>query len=278
MQATKLEVGSHNGQEEQESADIDELNKTLSSLKLKKSSSDTKLQGAAASRQEREELKSDRAQGDYDDCDSWDAGDIIAMTLLPEDKSLKNYGHGMVGEHVKVEIVHGNITHEETDAITNAANGNLKHGGGVAGAIVSGGGKEIQTESDEYVMTHGKVQTGDVAVTGPGKLRCQYIIHAVGPIWSDAVSSQENCQMLKNAVLNSLRKADELKCTSISMPAISSGIFGFPKPLCSEIFFKAIKAFVRNTVGEPTLKHIRLTNFDMETVLIFQAEFNKRFK
>ena len=76
------------------------------------------------------------------------------------------------------------ITQEKTEAITNAANEHLSHGGGVAGAISRKGGPEIQQLSNKYVREHGIVETGQCAVTGAGKLPFKHVIHAVGPVWS----------------------------------------------------------------------------------------------
>ena len=83
-----------------------------------------------------------------------------------------------------------------------------------------------------------------------------------------------------SAILNTMHRANELDCTSLSIPAISSGIFGFPKDLCAEIFFKSLVFFVRtvkNTDNKFNLKLVRLTNFDTETTEIFKAEFDKVF-
>ncbi|XP_022791123.1 poly [ADP-ribose] polymerase 9-like [Stylophora pistillata] len=80
----------------------------------------------------------------------------------------------------RIEVVQNDLTKENVDAIVNAANSWLKHGGGVAGAIVKNGGYQIQTESDEYVAKHGPIKTGGIAVTKPGNLPCNIIIHAVG--------------------------------------------------------------------------------------------------
>jgi len=77
-----------------------------------------------------------------------------------------------------IQVRHGDITQEDADVVVNAANNHLLHGGGVAGAILNAGGYQIQIESDNWVRTHGYVPNGHVAVTGPGKMRCKYIIHA----------------------------------------------------------------------------------------------------
>jgi Predicted phosphatase homologous to the C-terminal domain of histone macroH2A1 len=84
-----------------------------------------------------------------------------------------------------IRIVRGDITAEQVDAIVNAANSYLKHGGGVAAAIVRKGGESIQRESDEWVKQYGPVPTGKVAVTGAGNLPAKAVIHAVGPVWSE---------------------------------------------------------------------------------------------
>ena len=83
-------------------------------------------------------------------------------------------------------------------------------------------------------------------MTGPGNLnpQCRYVIHAVGPIWDNSKPEAYNINLLLHSVFNTLKKANELECTSISIPAISSGIFGFPKPLCAKVFFYALTKFV----------------------------------
>ena len=141
---------------------------------------------------------------------------------------------------LNVSIVLKDITAEVVDAITNAANEDLMHGGGVAGAISRKGGSIIQKESYKWVEQNGRVETGTCGYTSGGQLKCKYVIHAVGPIWSNKVPKERNVELLHSAVLNTLIMANELKCKSIAIPAISSGIYGFPKPLCAKTFFEAI--------------------------------------
>ena len=93
----------------------------------------------------------------------------------------------------KIQVAVCDLTQEDVDAIVNAANENLKHGGGVALAIVRAGGYEIQRESDEYVKKHGPVKTGDAAVTSAGKLKAKYVIHAVGPVWRGGNKKNNIC-------------------------------------------------------------------------------------
>ncbi|WP_126993056.1 macro domain-containing protein [Thermosipho globiformans] len=173
----------------------------------------------------------------------------------------------------KIVLINDDITIQDTDAIVNAANSHLKHGGGVAGAILKKGGHIIQLESDEYVEKYGPVKTGNVAVTTGGNLKAKYIIHAVGPIWRGGNNNEE--KLLKDAVLNSLKKADELKIKSISFPAISSGIFGFPVRRCAQIFAKAIDEFLKDNT---TIEEIRIVNIDKDIHQIFEEEFKKYFK
>ncbi len=163
-----------------------------------------------------------------------------------------------------LEIVQGDITEEKVDAIVNAANSHLKHGGGVAGAIVRKGGQVIQEESDKI----GFVPTGEAAITPAGKLPAKYVIHAVGPRWGEGKENEK----LKNAVKNSLKLAEENNFTSLSMPAISSGIFGFPKEQCADIILETIRDYT-NQNPEGSLREIRICLFDQEMVKIFEMIF-----
>ncbi|OMJ71807.1 hypothetical protein SteCoe_29899 [Stentor coeruleus] len=170
---------------------------------------------------------------------------------------------------IQIAVIQADITSEHVDAIVNAANEHLAHGGGVAGAISSRGGRDIQRESDEYVRKNGPVDTGDVGLTGPGHLPCKFVIHAVGPVWHESTKDDE---LLESAILNSFLKADELELTSISIPAISSGIFGYPKPRCAILMIRTVKKYIDGRNPNATLKVIRLTNFDHETSELMDKE------
>lgn len=173
--------------------------------------------------------------------------------------------------NVVVEIVQDDITVQETQVIVNAANSHLQHGGGVAGAIVKVGGEEIQKESDEYVKKYGPVPVSHVAVTKAGKLKAKYIFHAVGPVWGEGNEHEK----LYNCVKNILAKADEMGIKSISIPAISSGIFGFPKKDCAMVFMKAIKEYL--SLKSSGLNLIRLCNIDKQTSDIFVETFTQNW-
>ncbi len=166
-----------------------------------------------------------------------------------------------------VEVRHGDLTEEDTDAIVNAANSRLAHGGGVAGAIVRKGGREIQEESNRWVQEHGPVPTGQVAVTGAGRLPARYVIHAVGPVWQGGHQNED--ELLRQAVWNSLAKAHDLGLRSIALPAISTGIFGFPKDRGARIIVETVLDFLQRHPDSP-LRLVRLTNIDATTVSLMK--------
>lgn len=173
-----------------------------------------------------------------------------------------------------IKVVHGDLTQELVDVITNAANVNLAHGGGVAGTIVRKGGRTIQHESNEWVFKYGLVTAGNVAITSGGTLPCKSVIHAVDPIWHGG--TQNECELLQSAIWNSLMKAHDECFTSLAMPAISSGIFGFPKKECARILIDTTFYFCNKHPKSP-LREIHFTNFDELTVNTFYIEFKKRF-
>ena len=135
-----------------------------------------------------------------------------------------------------IRVVQNDLTTEAVNAIVNAANERLAHGGGVAGAISRRGGPTIQQESTAWVREHGPVSTGSAAITSGGSLLCPYVIHAVGPVWG---TGDEEAK-LASAVRSALDLADQYRVRSVSMPGISSGIFGFPKPLCAQVMIRTI--------------------------------------
>lgn len=140
-----------------------------------------------------------------------------------------------------LELVEGDITEMETDAIVNAANDRLVLGGGVAGAIRRKGGPQIQAECDKI----GGTFVGGAVITTGGRLKARHVIHAVGP----RVGQGDEDGKLRNATLNSLKVADENHLKSIAFPAISTGIFGFPIQRCAEIMLATAIEYLRGTTG-----------------------------
>lgn len=163
-----------------------------------------------------------------------------------------------------LQIVQGDLTTESVDAIVNAANEHLAHGGGVAWAIVRSGGEVIQQESDDWILEHGLVSHSHPAWTSGGLLPAKYVIHAVGPVWGDGDEDFK----LAAAVRGSLRVADELGLASISMPAISTGIFGFPKGRAADVIFKAIVHYFKDQ-PESSVQQVRIVLFDQSTIDAF---------
>jgi O-acetyl-ADP-ribose deacetylase (regulator of RNase III) len=142
-----------------------------------------------------------------------------------------------LGNNKVLRLVKGDITKRSVDVIVNPANFYLKHGGGVAAAIVREGGTIIQEESDKIVRRKGLVPVGSVVITTAGKLPCKVVIHTVGPRMGEGNEEYK----LRKAVRSSLLLASEKGFRSISMPAISSGIFGFPKEMCAKILVEDLK-------------------------------------
>ncbi|MGD0232425.1 MAG: macro domain-containing protein [Syntrophorhabdales bacterium] len=164
----------------------------------------------------------------------------------------------------RVRVIRGDLTEAPVDAIVNAANSHLQHGGGVAGAIVRKGGAIIQEESDRI----GYVPVGESAVTTAGKLPAKYVIHTVGPRWGEGDEEAK----LRSAVRNTLKVAEERGFTRIAMPAISAGIFGFPKDRCAHIILEEITAFVaRGRV----IEEIDLYLLDPEIIDFFSREIER---
>ncbi len=167
-----------------------------------------------------------------------------------------------------VQIDRGDITLQEVDAIVNAANSHLQHGGGVAAAIVRRGGGIIQQESDEWIFQHGLVTHDHPAITGAGSLSCRHVIHAVGPVWGEGNESEK----LKQAIVSSLQVASDLKCVSVAFPAISTGIFGFPVELAAEVFYEVISSFSFSN-PLPFVQIIKIVLFDPSTFDVFISAF-----
>ena len=132
----------------------------------------------------------------------------------------------------------GNLLDEPVDAIVNAANGHLAHGGGVAGIISRAAGPELQNESDALVREHGPFPTGSAAVTTAGKLPFKGVIHAVGP--RQGQGNEE--ELLFRALTAAMNCAKERDWQSISLPAVSSGIFAVPLDVCARAYLKAMRA------------------------------------
>jgi O-acetyl-ADP-ribose deacetylase len=163
-----------------------------------------------------------------------------------------------------LKIVQGDITTEEVDAIVNAANEHLQHGGGVAWAISKRGGPTIQRESDEWIRAKGEVSHVHPAWTSGGLLPARFVIHAVGPVWGEGDEDAK----LSVAVTGTLRVADELGLISIAFPAISTGIYGFPKERAARVILEAIERYFEENALSG-INVIKLVLFDKAAVDAF---------
>jgi O-acetyl-ADP-ribose deacetylase (regulator of RNase III) len=161
---------------------------------------------------------------------------------------------------IEIKLIQGDITEQEVDAIVNAANNHLWMGVGVAGAIKRQGGIEIEREA----MSKAPIPVGEAVVTGAGSLKAKYVIHA-------AVMGQDlttNEQHIRNAILNSLKRAEELKIESIAFPAFGTGVGGFPVDECARIMLDAVGDFS----GEAQfVKQVQFVLFDKKSYDIWSV-------
>ena len=185
----------------------------------------------------------------------------------------------LLSHGVKLSLYQSDITDERVDAIVNAANDGLQHGGGVAAAIVRKGGRQIEEESRQimFYRHYRPLNVGDAVYTRGGNLCCQYVIHTVGPRWN--AHEEKRCtSLLRRACVESLRLAAKLELCSIALPAISSGIFGMPKTICACAMFQAIEEFSSSTDAEiSTLRDVRIVIIDDKTIDVFREVFVRRY-
>lgn len=168
-----------------------------------------------------------------------------------------------------INVIKGDITKIEVDAIVNAANSSLLGGGGVDGVIHRAGGPAILEECRMIVARQGGCKTGEAVITTAGNLHAKYVIHTVGPVWNGGQKNEEN--LLANCYLNSLRLAVDNSCTTIAFPNISTGIYRFPKELAAQISINAINQFLESNT---TIKRITIVCFDDENFQLFKHKEN----
>ncbi|MFQ5443209.1 MAG: macro domain-containing protein [Nitrospinales bacterium] len=158
-----------------------------------------------------------------------------------------------------IELIQEDITESETDAIVNAANSQLILGAGVAGAIRAKGGPSIQKECNGI----GHCPVGGAVITTGGKLKARHVIHAVGPRQGEGDEEEK----LRNATLNSLKRAEENNLSSITFPAISTGVFGFPLEECARIMLDTVNHYL---LGDTGIKKVVFALFDGKSLDCFK--------
>jgi len=166
------------------------------------------------------------------------------------------------GWRSRIVLRQGDLTEADTDAIVNAANNDLQLGAGVAGAIRKKGGPEIQAACDRI----GSIALGEAAITGGGKLKARFVIHAasmqLGGVTSEA--------MLRRATRNALKRAVEKQLGSIAFPAIGTGIAGFPMRRCAEVMLDEIRNHVKSRTS---LDKVEMVLFDKAALAEFERVF-----
>jgi O-acetyl-ADP-ribose deacetylase (regulator of RNase III) len=165
---------------------------------------------------------------------------------------------------VRIELVRGDITEQDVDAIVNAANSSLMGGGGVDGAIHRRGGPEIleacrQIRSTRY---QGGLPTGEAVATTAGRLPARWVIHTVGPVYS---KSEDRSGLLAACHVNSLRVADELGAETVAFPAISTGVYGYPVDLAAPVAIAAVRT------ADTQVELVRFVLFDEATHAAFEG-------
>ena len=167
-----------------------------------------------------------------------------------------------------LKLVEGDITERNVDAIVNPANSYLQHGGGVAGAIVRKGGNTIQEESNKI----GFVKVGSSVITSSGLLPCKAIVHTVGPRMGEGNEDEKLSKAINSCLEVGLQKGFK----SISIPAISSGIFGFPKDRCAKVLVNETIAFFEKLDNLPdSIQMVEFCVLGDEIIKAFQNEFSK---
>jgi O-acetyl-ADP-ribose deacetylase len=160
-----------------------------------------------------------------------------------------------------LELVHGDITLETTDAIVNAANAHLAPGAGVCGAIHAAGGETIFDECAEIVRRRGPLSPGEAAITGAGRLRCRQVIHAVGPVWRGGAVGEPAA--LASCYRESLRLAEQHGLAGIAFPSISTGIYGYPVADAATVALHAVREHLGKSVRPVLVRFVLFTAADL---------------
>jgi O-acetyl-ADP-ribose deacetylase len=174
-------------------------------------------------------------------------------------------------QNIQIEILQGDITKMEVDAIVNAANSSLLGGGGVDGAIHRAGGPSIFAECKAIVSKQGRCEAGNAVITNAGTLPSKYVIHTVGPVWQGGDNNEAG--VLEKAYRNSLELAIGNEIETIAFPNISTGIYSFPKELAADIAINTVSNFLLNY---DKIKAVYFVCFDSENFSIYERLLKDR--
>ncbi|XP_009867328.1 PREDICTED: poly [ADP-ribose] polymerase 14-like [Apaloderma vittatum] len=187
----------------------------------------------------------------------------------------KPYRQVTVGGIV-IAIYKTDLCTHPVDVVVNASNEDLKHIGGLAGALSKAAGPELQQECDKLVSKNRVLQPGRAVITGAGNLPCKNVIHAVGPRWKK--DEAEKCVvLLRQTVEESLRLAKKYNHRSVALPAISGGIFGFPLELCTYSIVSSIKETLERSMEDSSLKEVHLVDIAQDHVQAFSKALKELF-
>jgi O-acetyl-ADP-ribose deacetylase len=167
--------------------------------------------------------------------------------------------------NIMIELIQGDITRMEVDAIVNAANTSLLGGGGVDGAIHRAGGNAILEECKKIRNRQGGCKVGEAVITTAGKLPAKFVIHTVGPVWNGGESHEES--LLASAYTNSLKLASEQQVRTIAFPNISTGIYRFPKDSAAQIAIQSVTQFLATT---NVIEKVIFVCFDSENYELYR--------
>lgn len=165
-----------------------------------------------------------------------------------------------------LEIIQGDITQQDTEAIGNAANSRLAGGGGVDGAIHRAGGPSIM---EELRAKYNGCPTGSAVITRAGNLKAKYVLHAVGPIYS---GSPEDARLLSSAYRTCLELCSQHRISSVAFPSISTGVYGYPIEEAARVALKTVVDYLKD---HPEIALVRFVLFDAKTYAAYEDAFKE---
>jgi O-acetyl-ADP-ribose deacetylase (regulator of RNase III) len=164
----------------------------------------------------------------------------------------------------RINLIKGDITKLDADAIVNAANSSLLGGGGVDGAIHEAGGRQILEECIAIRNKQGGCEPGEAVITSGGLLKARYVIHTVGPVWNSGNNGED--RILSNCYINSLKLAEENKIKTIAFPNISTGVYRFPKDRAARIAITTVKSYLSQ---DESIEKVIFVCFDEENYQLY---------
>ncbi|XP_072288656.1 protein mono-ADP-ribosyltransferase PARP14-like [Eucyclogobius newberryi] len=178
---------------------------------------------------------------------------------------------------VEVLVRKADMCRLKVDAVVNAANEDLKHIGGLALALLNAAGHEMQRDCDDFIAQNGRLPSGQTHATKSYRLPCKHVIHAVGPRYSESGAKRAHF-LLNRVVRDSLSQAERLRCASVAVPAVSSGIFGFPLDLCAETIAQAVREYCDDPMNQQVaLRQVQLVDNTDKTVNALAEAVKREF-